>query len=101
MTLMSYSPCGASVKSKVAMIVDASTTSHATGSYSAMLGRETLTIASGWNCAPLIVVVTWRESPPRSVWMSVIRSEEHTSELHSLMRLSYAVFCLKKKNQQN
>src|SRR3546814_3850459 len=27
------------------------------------------------------------------------RSEEHTSELQSLMRLSYAVFCLKKKNQ--
>src|SRR3546814_2353493 len=26
------------------------------------------------------------------------RSEEHTSELHSLMRISYAVFCLKKKN---
>src|SRR3546814_3410822 len=31
------------------------------------------------------------------------RSEEHTSELQSLMRISYAVFCLKKKkkNQQN
>src|SRR3546814_1987663 len=28
----------------------------------------------------------------------VFRSEEHTSELQSLMRLSYAVFCLKKKN---
>src|SRR3546814_1683191 len=28
----------------------------------------------------------------------VVRSEEHTSELPSLMRLSYAVFCLKKKN---
>src|SRR3546814_7039507 len=28
-----------------------------------------------------------------------IRSEEHTSELQSLMRISYAVFCLKKKNQ--
>src|SRR3546814_953256 len=27
-----------------------------------------------------------------------IRSEEHTSELQSLMRISYAVFCLKKKN---
>src|SRR3546814_10483531 len=27
------------------------------------------------------------------------RSEEHTSELQSLMRISYAVFCLKKKNQ--
>src|SRR3546814_8993403 len=32
---------------------------------------------------------------PRKLW----RSEEHTSELQSLMRISYAVFCLKKKNQ--
>src|SRR3546814_2405543 len=30
-----------------------------------------------------------------------IRSEEHTSELQSLMRISYAVFCLKKKNEKN
>src|SRR3546814_9622481 len=30
-----------------------------------------------------------------------IRSEEHTSELQSLMRNSYAVFCLKKKNSDN
>src|SRR3546814_5312067 len=29
------------------------------------------------------------------------RSEEHTSELQSLMRISYAVFCLKKKNNEN
>src|SRR3546814_5015245 len=29
-----------------------------------------------------------------------VRSEEHTSELQSLMRISYAVFCLKKKNEQ-
>src|SRR3546814_8232769 len=29
----------------------------------------------------------------------VVRSEEHTSELQSLMRISYAVFCLKKKRQ--
>src|SRR3546814_8337398 len=29
------------------------------------------------------------------------RSEEHTSELQSLMRISYAVFCLKKKNRHN
>src|SRR3546814_5059233 len=29
------------------------------------------------------------------------RSEEHTSELQSLMRISYAVFCLKKKQQSN
>src|SRR3546814_7016165 len=31
----------------------------------------------------------------------VRRSEEHTSELQSLMRISYAVFCLKKKKRQN
>src|SRR3546814_10233314 len=30
-----------------------------------------------------------------------MRSEEHTSELQSLMRISYAVFCLKKKTQQH
>src|SRR3546814_1947121 len=30
-----------------------------------------------------------------------VRSEEHTSELQSLMRISYAVFCLKKKNTLN
>src|SRR3546814_6387468 len=30
----------------------------------------------------------------------ISRSEEHTSELQSLMRISYAVFCLKKKNKK-
>src|SRR3546814_3234189 len=35
---------------------------------------------------------------PRDV--ESVRSEEHTSELQSLMRISYAVFCLKKKKQQ-
>src|SRR3546814_5860121 len=37
-----------------------------------------------------------RDAPPRSN-----RSEEHTSELQSLMRISYAVFCLKKKKNNN
>src|SRR3546814_8904899 len=31
----------------------------------------------------------------------IVRSEEHTSELQSLMRISYAVFCLKKKKTTN
>src|SRR3546814_9225225 len=35
--------------------------------------------------------------PPSAVRRHIIRSEEHTSELQSLMRISYAVFCLKKK----
>src|SRR3546814_3121399 len=34
-----------------------------------------------------------------SCWR-IVRSEEHTSELQSLMRISYAVFCLKKKKQE-
>src|SRR3546814_8408933 len=52
----------------------------------------------------------WR-APPRSgldarigkrEWAGQTRSEEHTSELQSLMRISYAVFCLtKKKNIHN
>src|SRR3546814_9609565 len=34
----------------------------------------------------------------RGLWAGRLRSEEHTSELQSLMRTSYAVFCLKNKN---
>src|SRR3546814_8163528 len=37
-------------------------------------------------------------TPPRA---PTARSEEHTSELQSLMRISYAVFCLKKKKKKN
>src|SRR3546814_10642552 len=37
----------------------------------------------------------------RHAWRGRARSEEHTSELQSLMRISYAVFCLKKKNKQH
>src|SRR3546814_3720751 len=39
-----------------------------------------------------------REQKPKPATPSPARSEEHTSELQSLMRISYAVFCLKKKN---
>src|SRR3546814_8606099 len=46
-----------------------------------------------------------RNKPPHAfrelfrLLREVLRSEEHTSELQSLMRISYAVFCLKKKNK--
>src|SRR3546814_10758571 len=36
-----------------------------------------------------------------SAYPATFRSEEHTSELQSLMRISYAVFCLKKKKNKN
>src|SRR3546814_10309121 len=41
--------------------------------------------------------------PSRRVTLvpSALRSEEHTSELQSLMRISYAVFCLKKKKEND
>src|SRR3546814_4883257 len=42
----------------------------------------------------------WTSQPSTTSASAVgVRSEEHTSELQSLMRISYAVFCLKKKNK--
>src|SRR3546814_8306595 len=38
--------------------------------------------------------------PTRFAFPNHLRSEEHTSELQSLMRISYAVFCLTKKNKK-
>src|SRR3546814_4266573 len=49
----------------------------------------------GLSCAPC-----WNEGLGEVVWAEK-RSEEHTSELQSLMRTSYAVFCLKKKITNN
>src|SRR3546814_7613406 len=43
-------------------------------------------------------ILNWDARLPRTLWP---RSEEHTSELQSLMRISYAVFCLKKKKRFN
>src|SRR3546814_3395557 len=40
-----------------------------------------------------------KRSQKSTAWTT--RSEEHTSELHSLMRITYAVLCLKKKNSSN
>src|SRR3546814_5846251 len=56
-------------------------------------------------CAPAAVygigavLVIWAAALERT--RLIFRSEEHTSELQSLMRISYAVFCLKKKNNNN
>src|SRR3546814_8195667 len=50
---------------------------------------------------PLDLVLSRRLQIIGSVMKSRTRSEEHTSELQSLMRISYAVFCLKKKKNNN
>src|SRR3546814_5404244 len=44
---------------------------------------------------------TAKQSPDLRKLRSSVRSEEHTSELQSLMRISYAVFCLKKKKKSH
>src|SRR3546814_3587844 len=41
------------------------------------------------------------QPPPVPTREPAVRSEEHTSELQSLMRISYAVFCLKQKTTNN
>src|SRR3546814_10056281 len=48
---------------------------------------------------PVVVRVAFKPTSSILTPVPTIRSEEHTSELQSLMRISYAVFCLKKKNK--
>src|SRR3546814_3122061 len=78
----------------------------------------------GWICIALVIFASWRPGKallgallfagldalqvraqqfagglvPYQFFLMLPRSEEHTSELQSLMRISYAVFCLQKKN---
>src|SRR3546814_4563288 len=51
---------------------------------------------SGNACGSILL--RWQHLPPGAQLAGCVRSEEHTSELQSLMRISYAVFCFKKKN---
>src|SRR3546814_6309082 len=51
------------------------------------------------SCGPVVGDIDL-DGSPEIVTANAVRSEEHTSELQSLMRLSYAVFCLKNKTQQ-
>src|SRR3546814_3149229 len=61
-------------------------------------------IAAASGVTPLLLLLGARAEPGTAcdedvVMAALDRSEEHTSELQSLMRISYAVFCLKKKKQ--
>src|SRR3546814_4919234 len=64
------------------------------------------TAAWPWRNSIRYMVIWPRVMRPTIVVMAIqpyaaySRSEEHTSELQSLMRISYAVFCLKKKNKE-
>src|SRR3546814_6717093 len=56
---------------------------------------------SQWLGNPVREALTQLAEPAKRLREQDDRSEEHTSELQSLMRISYAVFCLKKKNNRN
>src|SRR3546814_1022611 len=59
--------------------------------------------AEGWDAPPVneALAEVGMEIPVVNGSIRGLRSEEHTSELQSLMRNSYAVFCLKKKTPTN
>src|SRR3546814_6482791 len=64
------------------------------------LSLPRLSCGAGW-VEPLLAAAPLRRCFPLLLEVTnfvPLRSEEHTSELQSLMRISYAVFCLKKKN---
>src|SRR3546814_7103210 len=66
-------------------------------SHEALTSNDWLAIAIGFVVSFIValLVIRW------FVGVVTRRSEEHTSELQSLMRISYAVFCLKKTNTTN
>src|SRR3546814_5166173 len=58
-------------------------------------------LGKGW-CSLTLLERRRAPAPEPDLWLvfaPIKRSEEHTSELQSLMRISYAVFCLKKKQR--
>src|SRR3546814_4138108 len=52
-----------------------------------------------WACGAAALASSGRPPSCVTICLYASRSEEHTSELQSLMRISYAVFCLKKKKK--
>src|SRR3546814_9720515 len=71
-------------------------------------GRDPLAVATSFGELEKLMAaraMLWVEADDRGLTPAKAdnpyRSEEHTSELQSLMRISYAVFCLKKKNNLN
>src|SRR3546814_8647650 len=63
--------------------------------------REQLQLTASAGVAPNKFVAKIASDWKKPDGLFVVRSEEHTSELQSLMRSSYAVFCLKKKKTNN
>src|SRR3546814_2589330 len=65
-----------------------------------LLGHEVALVPHGVQGVVEQLDPVTEHSDDASAQLLVVRSEEHTSELQSLMRISYAVFCLKKKKKK-
>src|SRR3546814_5318183 len=81
--------------------LNSSSTSLMKGSIDPPTSRNSSSLTALWRSGRM-----WISSQPCRAVPSIVasrssRSEEHTSELQSLMRISYAVFCLKKKTTKN
>src|SRR3546814_6143939 len=59
-----------------------------------------LLVGAGLKARDVVLFRAWFRYLRQTGLTYGLRSEEHTSELPSLIRISYAVFCLKKKNKQ-
>src|SRR3546814_4762132 len=65
--------------------------------YTTLFRSTDLRWAAAWKSCCASISACWQTMPDLACRR---RSEEHTSELQSLMRISYAVFCLKKKKKK-
>src|SRR3546814_6315697 len=63
------------------------------------LFRSPVWLTAAFEKLPAWLMLDTLSLPSWNTSATVLRSEEHTSELQSLMRISYAVFCLKKKKK--
>src|SRR3546814_1712329 len=70
---------------------------QATPDWDSLHWRLASAAAAAHGVSPLLSGRCRWQYPPWQRFLHEQRSEEHTSELQSLMRISYAVFCLKKK----
>src|SRR3546814_1511840 len=77
----------------------ATTTALGRSVSAATMSGRTASIESGGRCAAIAASIGAGDREGDGFGQRRLRSEEHTSELQSLMRISYAVFCLKKKNR--
>src|SRR3546814_6830120 len=71
---------------------------HDGGGGLVQIGRRWICVIQGVK-RNYLAIVHWLFLRWSFSFVLIVRSEEHTSELQSLMRISYAVFCLKKKNK--